>query len=133
LDRADLSGGMAKRVAVARAVALDPVLLMYDEPTTGLDPEHAERLANLIRDGPGRKTAPHNARTTVIITPAGGLRARIQPRIVMLHQGRVFFDGRWDEFRASDSPPIRPYIELMPALHQCLQRCRPVRQADEKR
>jgi phospholipid/cholesterol/gamma-HCH transport system ATP-binding protein len=117
LDRDQLSGGMAKRVAVARALALDPVLIFYDEPTTGLDPEHAEHIQDLIRDVHGRIPELRMPRTSVIITHDIGLLYRLRPRIVMLHAGLVYFDGTYDAFLGSDSPVIRPYLELMPFLH----------------
>jgi phospholipid/cholesterol/gamma-HCH transport system ATP-binding protein len=54
----------------------------------------------------------------VIITHDKDLLYRLRPRVVMLHEGRVFFDGPFEVFEASDSPIIRPYFELMPVLHQ---------------
>lgn len=115
--REELSGGMAKRIAIARALALEPLLLFYDEPTTGLDPEHAELIQNLIfqTHEKGKDELP---RTTVIITHDKDLLRRLHPRIAMLYDGRVFFDGTYASFEQSDSPVIRPYFELMPVLHQ---------------
>ena len=117
LDRDNLSGGMAKRVAVARALALDPVLIFYDEPTTGLDPEHAGQIQDLIRDVHQRIPEMGIPRTSVIVTHDIGLLYRLRPRILVLHDGGVNFDGGYDAFVSSDSPVIRPYLELMPALH----------------
>ncbi|HVT91030.1 MAG TPA: ATP-binding cassette domain-containing protein [Tepidisphaeraceae bacterium] len=117
LDREELSGGMAKRVAIARALALDPVLIFYDEPTTGLDPEHAEQIQDLIRDVHRRKPEQGKQRTTLIITHDMSLLSRLEPRIVMLNEGKIFFDGALDAFRKSKSPPIQPYLEMMPVLH----------------
>jgi phospholipid/cholesterol/gamma-HCH transport system ATP-binding protein len=57
-------------------------------------------------------------RTTVIITHDKDLLCRLRPRVVMLHEGKVSFDGSFEAFQASDSPIIRPYFELMPMLHQ---------------
>jgi len=115
LDRDSLSGGMAKRVALARALALRPLVMFYDEPTTGLDPHHASLIHDLIfaesRDGAVR-------RTTLIVTHDKDLLFRLQPRVVMLHEGRVFFDGAYTSFRESPSPIVRPYLELMPILNQ---------------
>ncbi|HSZ56332.1 MAG TPA: ATP-binding cassette domain-containing protein [Tepidisphaeraceae bacterium] len=116
LSRDELSGGMAKRVAVARALALDPVLIFYDEPTTGLDPEHAEQIQDLIRQVHQQMPELGIARTSVIVTHDIGLLFRLRPRIVMLHAGRVHFDGAYDAFVSSTSPIIRPYLELMPVL-----------------
>jgi phospholipid/cholesterol/gamma-HCH transport system ATP-binding protein len=112
LPQEKLSGGMAKRLAVARALAMDPVVIFYDEPTTGLDPISASQIHALIQQ-------THEAmarRTTVIITHDKDLLTRLRPRTVMLHEGRVFFDGSFEQFEDSDSPIIRPYFELMPVL-----------------
>ena len=119
MNRESLSGGMAKRVAVARALALDPLLFFYDEPTTGLDPELAQRIQDLVRDVHNRKTSTGSQHTTIIVTHDIGLLCRLQPRVVMLHQGTVLFDGPAEEFEKSASPHIKPYIDLMPVLHRC--------------
>ena len=107
-----LSGGMAKRLAVARALAMDPLVIFYDEPTTGLDPTSSAQIHDLIY-----KT--HHAldrRTTLIITHDKDLLSRLRPRTIMLSEGRVFFDGTFEDFEASVSPIVRPYFEEMPAL-----------------
>lgn len=116
LRRDDLSGGMAKRVAIARALALDPLLIFFDEPTAGLDPDHAKLIEKLILKTHERV---HDGLpcTTVIITHDKELLYRLQPRIVMLHDGKVYFDGSYTEFSTSNSVIVRPYFELMPALH----------------
>ncbi len=113
-----LSGGMAKRVAIARALALDPILLLYDEPTTGLDPQVAEKIQDLIGSVHQGKTASGFARTSLIITHDKDLLFRLRPRIIMLEGGRVLFEGTYEEFGRSNSPAIRPYFELMPRLQQ---------------
>jgi phospholipid/cholesterol/gamma-HCH transport system ATP-binding protein len=118
LRRDKLSGGMAKRVAIARALALDPVLVFYDEPTTGLDPEHAEQIQDLIREVHCSSPDLGGRRTTVVITHDAGLLYRLKPRVVMLHDGRVFFDGPAQEFEQSASPVVRPYLDLMPLLQR---------------
>lgn len=114
----DLSGGMAKRVAVARALAMDPVCMFYDEPTTGLDPVTAAQIQDLLLSTHLALRPDGQRRTTVIITHDKDLIFRLRPRIVMLHEGRVFFDGPFEAFRDSPSPIIRPYFDLMPTLHQ---------------
>lgn len=115
LDHENLSGGMAKRLAVARALAMNPRVIFYDEPTTGLDPISAGQIQDLIhathRDAAG-------TRTSVIITHDKDLLSRLRPRTLMLHEGKVFFDGTFEEFSASGSAIIRPYFDLMPILHQ---------------
>jgi phospholipid/cholesterol/gamma-HCH transport system ATP-binding protein len=115
-DRDELSGGMAKRVAVARAIALDPGLIFYDEPTTGLDPHHLARIHDLIFDVHHQPHGGGTPRTTVVITHDRDLLRRVRPRVVMLHDGRVFFDGAYRAFAKSDSPIVRPYFARMPVL-----------------
>lgn len=118
LERAELSGGMAKRVAIARAIAMQPRLIFYDEPTTGLDPRHAAMVHGLVREvhagPPGGDWTP----TSVIITHDTTLLRRLEPRIVMLAGGRVHFDGSWADFIASSDQEIRPYLEAMMGLHE---------------
>lgn len=120
LSTDQLSGGMAKRVAIARALALDPILLFYDEPTTGLDPEVAGQIQHLMGSVHQSKSASGLARTTLVITHDKDLLYRLQPRIIMLDAGRIFFDGTYEAFSQSNSPVIRPYFELMPKLHKRL-------------
>ncbi|MHC4414947.1 MAG: ABC transporter ATP-binding protein [Planctomycetota bacterium] len=118
MDRDELSGGMAKRVAVARALAMDPTIMFYDEPTTGLDPDHAAQIHDLIcttHEGGRQADTP---RTTLTITHDKDLLFRLRPRVIMLHEGRVFFDGLYERFEQSDSPVIRPYFDLMPVLQR---------------
>ncbi len=115
-----LSGGMAKRLAVARALSMDPMVIFYDEPTTGLDPSSASNIQDLITATHAEHRPQRNHRTTLIITHDKDLLSRLRPRIVMLHDGRVFFDGSLDAFEASDSPIIRPYFDLMPILQSAI-------------
>jgi phospholipid/cholesterol/gamma-HCH transport system ATP-binding protein len=122
-DRELLSGGMAKRVAIARALMMDPVLVLYDEPTAGLDPEMCAQIDDLIahthRARPGLcAQRPSIVRTSVIVTHDTQLLQRLRPRVVMLHDGRVYFDGTFDAFVASGDSHIRPYVEQMAFLHQ---------------
>ena len=113
----DLSGGMAKRLAVARALAMDPIVLFYDEPTTGLDPATCAQMHDLIQATHDEVLAGGIKRTTVIITHDKDLLSRLQPRIVMLHGGRVFFDGSFAGFQASSSAVVRPYFTQMNDLN----------------
>lgn len=121
MEREELSGGMAKRVAVTRATALDPALIFYDEPTTGLDPEHAEQIQKLVASVHLRKSDLGIQKTSVIVTHDTALLSRLQPRVIMLHDGKVWFDGSTEAFRGVDSDIVRPYVELMPALHGRVQ------------
>ncbi len=118
-SRDDLSGGMAKRVAIARALVMDPALIFYDEPTAGLDPEHSQLVHELIASTHARATGGGFERTSVVVTHDTALLARLRPRVVMLFEGRVFFDGPFEEFQRTDSAPIRPYFQTMSAVHAC--------------
>ncbi len=112
-----LSGGMAKRLAVARAIAMAPRVIFYDEPTTGLDPVSSAQIHDLLYQTHHHPRQGADHVTSVIITHDKDLLARLQPRVVMLHGGKVCFDGGYREFQASGSPIIRPYFEQMPVLH----------------
>lgn len=109
-----LSGGMAKRLAVARAIAMDPAVIFYDEPTTGLDPSSCAQIHNLIYDM--HYAVEH--RTTLIITHDKDLLQRLRPRTIMLHEGKVFFDGPFEKFKEAKSEIIRPYFDIMPLLQE---------------
>ncbi len=138
-DRDALSGGMAKRVAIARAVACDPIVMFYDEPTTGLDPMIGATIHDLIfkthnspvgegfvfRDLGGRAPASRIGakRTTIIVTHDRELLRRIRPRVVMIHDGGICFDGPYAEFERSELPPAQAYLRDMPVLHS--RRMRP--------
>lgn len=117
-DREELSGGMAKRVAIARALVMDPVLILYDEPTAGLDPEMSRQIHELIRSTHLSRPAIDIPRTTLVVTHDTGLLRSLEPRVVMLFEGRVRFDGDFAHFLASDDPHIRPYLEQMAFLHE---------------
>jgi phospholipid/cholesterol/gamma-HCH transport system ATP-binding protein len=119
--RDELSGGMAKRVALARALVLDPMLMFYDEPTTGLDPVHAEQIHDLIKEVHNRPAGDGGLRTTIIVTHDAQLLFRLKPRVIMLYGGGVLFDGSALEFESSTSPVIKPYLDFMPFLHRRAQ------------
>ena len=121
LDVHDLSGGMAKRLALARALAMKPQVIFYDEPTTGLDPTSAAQIHDLIVSTHDKRLEAGDARTTLIITHDKDLLNRLRPRTVMIHEGRVFFDGPMADFERSTSPYIRPFFDLIPILHQGLR------------
>ena len=86
--------------------------------TVRLDPVHAEQIHDLINDLHNKPTSSGDERTTLVVTHDKDLLRRLEPEVVMLHEGRVFFDGSYEEFAASDSEIILPYFEGMPALHQ---------------
>lgn len=112
-----LSGGMAKRLAIARAISMDPYVLFYDEPTTGLDPASSTNIHDLIFNIHNSKMKDGSKRTSIIITHDKDLLSRLRPRTIMLHHGKVHFDGSFDQFEISQSEVIRPYFEMMPGLH----------------
>ena len=102
---ADLSGGMKKRVALARAIALDPEVILYDEPTTGLDPLHADDINDLII-----QTQRAVRATTVIVTHDIVSACRVADRIVMLHGGRIITGGSPEEILSSNVPEMQEFI-----------------------
>ncbi|MCI0401640.1 MAG: ATP-binding cassette domain-containing protein [Gammaproteobacteria bacterium] len=117
-DQNRLSGGMAKRLAIARALSMDPYVIFYDEPTTGLDPVSSEQIHKLIMATHNMNLPDGSQRTTVIITHDKDLLFRLRPRTIMLHDGKVHFDGPFSAFEESNSEIIRPYFELMPVLQR---------------
>lgn len=116
-DVNDLSGGMAKRLAVARALSMAPNVIFYDEPTMGLDPTSAGQIQDLILTTHEKGNRAGHSLTTLIITHDKDLLNRLEPRTIMLHDGEIFFDGPFKDFAKSTSPIIRPYFDRMPVLH----------------
>lgn len=102
----DLSGGMKKRVGLARTLALQPEVLLYDEPTTGLDPINTARINNLIR---GIKRAL--GLTSVVVTHDMGTAFSVSDRIVMLGKGRLLMQGTPEDFRRTQNPYVRDFID----------------------
>ena len=103
---ASLSGGMRKRVGLARALALDPEYILYDEPTTGLDPITADVINQLIL---GLQRQLHV--TAVVVTHDIKSAYSVADRIVLLYEGRVRYDGTADEVRRTDDALMRQFIE----------------------
>jgi phospholipid/cholesterol/gamma-HCH transport system ATP-binding protein len=101
----ELSGGMKKRVALARAIARDPEVILYDEPTTGLDPITCALINELIVRLRERLKV-----TAVAVTHDMTSAYKIADRICMLHDGRIIGEGTPDEIRTSDNPYIRQFI-----------------------
>jgi len=103
---AELSGGMKKRVGLARAVATDPEILFFDEPTTGLDPITGDVINDLILRSAGAENV-----TTLSITHDIGSARKIADRVAMLHHGRIIWHGTVAEMDATDDPYVRQFIE----------------------
>jgi len=102
---AELSGGMRKRVGVARAIALEPRAILYDEPTTGLDPANQKRIGELIRALQRRLRI-----TSVIVTHELELCFAISNRVALLKDGRIVASGTADEIRRSAHPDVVAFL-----------------------
>ncbi|HVC57026.1 MAG TPA: ATP-binding cassette domain-containing protein [Stellaceae bacterium] len=105
LSPAELSGGMQKRVALARAIAAEPEILFFDEPTTGLDPIMADVINRLILDCVRGLGA-----TAVSITHDMISARKIADRIAMLHQGRIIWQGPTAEIDRTDNPYVDQFV-----------------------
>lgn len=105
LNTAELSGGMKKRVAIARSLAMEPELVLYDEPTAELDPVTTDELAETIISLRGR-----TGNTTIIVTHDLNFALYLSDRIAMMHQGRIVAVGTPPEIRASDNPFVKSFI-----------------------
>jgi phospholipid/cholesterol/gamma-HCH transport system ATP-binding protein len=103
---ADLSGGMRKRVALARSIAVQPEVVLYDEPTTGLDPINTARVNHLIM---GLRKRLEN--TSVVVTHDMRSAFTISDRIAMVYGGEIIFSGTVDELRACKDPRVADFIE----------------------
>ncbi len=103
---ADMSAGMKKLVSLARALAIRPEVLLYDEPTTGLDPINVTRIADLIEHLNETLDV-----TSVVVTHDMDTALAISDRIAMIQDGYVIFSGTPDELRASEDPRVRDFIE----------------------
>jgi phospholipid/cholesterol/gamma-HCH transport system ATP-binding protein len=102
----DLSGGMRKRVALARAVVARPACVLYDEPHAGLDPITADSIDHLIKD-----LQHHHGMTNVVITHEMRSVFRIADRIVFLKEGLVTWTGTPEELQATEDPELRAFVE----------------------
>ena len=111
---AELSTGTKRAVAIARALAQDPEAILYDEPTTMVDPLMAKHTADLIL-----KLKEKFHKTSIVVTHDTHLARRLADRMIFLQDGRVSFFGTWDEFEKSQEPFLRNFRlqdELLPAL-----------------
>jgi len=105
LSPSELSGGMQKRVSLARAIASDPQLLFFDEPTTGLDPIMSDVINNLIRE----RTKALGA-TAISITHDMASARKIADEIAMLYQGQIIWRGSPDEVENSGNPMVDQFV-----------------------
>lgn len=103
---ASLSGGMRKRVGLARALAMDPAYILYDEPTTGLDPIMADVINRLIRSLQQRIGV-----TSIVVTHDLRSAYHVGDVMAMLHEGHVVFAGTPEELKESGDPFVRQFIE----------------------
>jgi phospholipid/cholesterol/gamma-HCH transport system ATP-binding protein len=103
---AELSGGMKKRVGLARAIIYQPAIVLYDEPTTGLDPIVSDSIDQLILRVRDRLDV-----TTVVVTHDMRSARRLGQRILMLHEGKIYAAGTADEIFQSEDPIVRRFIE----------------------
>ncbi|MFC1895215.1 ABC transporter ATP-binding protein [Thermodesulfobacteriota bacterium] len=103
---AELSGGMRKRVGLARAIALDPEIILFDEPTTGLDPIMSDAIDDLILE-----TQRSTGATCVVISHDIATTFKIADTIAMLYEGKIMEQGSPGEIRRSENPVVRQFIK----------------------
>lgn len=103
---AELSGGMKKRVGLARAIVMDPEIVLFDEPTTGLDPIMSDSIADLVLD-----TQRSLQTTYILITHDIPFTYKIADKIAMLHEGRIIEQGSVDEMKKNQNPVLRQFLE----------------------
>jgi phospholipid/cholesterol/gamma-HCH transport system ATP-binding protein len=106
-----ISGGQRKRVGLARALATRPKYLLYDEPTTGLDP-----VTTSVIDGLIQRMSDELGVTSVLVTHDMSSAFRVADRIAMLHRGRIRFSGTAREIQTTEDPIVRGFIEGSPHL-----------------
>jgi len=116
---AELSGGQRKRVALARAIALDPEVILYDEPTTGLDPIRSDVINELIL-----KLQHELDVTSIVVTHDMASAMKVADRIVMLFDGKLIFDGTAEEIRNTNNETVKRFV-LGEANEQELQTLEP--------
>lgn len=103
---AELSGGMKKRVAIARAIAMEPEIILYDEPTTGLDPIRANSINDLIVELQENLDV-----TSVVVTHDMNSVERVADCVAFLYNGKIHFEGSVEELRNSQDQVLRNFVE----------------------
>jgi phospholipid/cholesterol/gamma-HCH transport system ATP-binding protein len=111
----ELSGGMRSRVGLARALVMEPEIMLYDEPTSALDPIMADKINDLVLD-----LKEKLGMTSVVVTHDMNSAYRISNKIAMIHQGKIIFCGTPAEIRASRNPYIQQFIAGRRKLHYAL-------------
>ena len=106
LNPSELSGGMKKRVALARVLAVEPQVILYDEPTTGLDPIMSDIISDLIMDLKAKLGV-----TSVVITHDMRSAFKIADYIAFLYEGKILMYGTPDQFRHTDNPYVKPFVD----------------------
>jgi len=106
-----LSGGMRKRVALARSLALDPEVMLYDEPTTGLDPVTSAAIGRLIR-----RTEQNLGMSSVLVTHDVALARTVGHRLAFIDRGRFRFLGTWQEAEHRDDPKLGAFLTGTPEV-----------------
>lgn len=105
LNPSELSGGMKKRVSLARVLAVEPEVILYDEPTTGLDPIMSDIISDLIIDLKNKLGV-----TSVVITHDMRSAFKIADQIAFLYEGHILLCGTPEEFRTTDNPYVRQFV-----------------------
>jgi phospholipid/cholesterol/gamma-HCH transport system ATP-binding protein len=103
---AELSGGMRKRVGLARAIIYEPQIVLYDEPTTGLDPIVSDSIDKLIM-----RVRDHLKVTSIVVTHDMRTARRVGQRVLMLHEKKIHASGTPEEFFASADPIVRQFVD----------------------
>lgn len=106
LNPSELSGGMKKRVSLARVLAVEPKVILYDEPTTGLDPIMSDIISDLIMDLKAKLSV-----TSVVITHDMHSAFKIADYIAFLYEGKILMYGTPQEFQKTDNPYVRQFVQ----------------------
>ncbi len=109
LKPSELSGGMRKRIGLARAIIMDPKYILYDEPTTGLDPIMAANIDRLVVN-----LSEQLKVTSIVVTHDMQSVAKVAKRVVMLHMGRIIFSGSVDDLNTTDNAVVRQFVTASP-------------------
>jgi phospholipid/cholesterol/gamma-HCH transport system ATP-binding protein len=101
-----LSGGMRKRISLARTIVVDPMIMLYDEPTTGLDPVTSDEISSLINE-----VQKQYKTSSIIITHDIECARATANRVIMLHDGEVYLEGTVEEFEKSTDVLIKSFFK----------------------